>query len=183
MARPEGPPDPNPWPFASSDLPVVQQTRSQQAWACLQVLKTQGWGLGGEGPKPRAGGLGGQTPTQAPLSFSVGHCTHSDPPEPLSLIKTQAFCEKASGSQTWLHRQVTWASWICLRGGAWTLFFLSPQEPLTCRGLMPTPGARQNGRMDGMKTKSLQPDHLGSNPTPSITGTGPWVAPSVREDK
>lgn len=65
-------------------------------------------------------------------------------------------------------RRVTWASRICLWVGPGH-FFLSPQEPLTCRGLMPTPGARREGEMDGVETKSLQPDHLGSNlPQPSL---------------
>lgn len=52
-----------------------------------------------------------------------------------------------------------------------------------CTGLVPTP--RGPGKMDGIKTKVLQPDLLGSNPTPSVTGYGasPPVSPFVREDK
>lgn len=74
--------------------------------------------------------------------------------------------------------RVSWA-------GAWKPFLLSPppQETSVCTGLVPTP--RGPGKMDGIKTKVLQPDLLGSNPTPSVTGYGasPPVSPFVREDK
>ena len=56
-------------------------------------------------------------------------------------------------------------------GGAWKPFLLSPPPgDLSVHRAGTNP--RGPGKLDGIKTKVLQPDLLGSNPTPSVTGYG-----------